>query len=164
MPLRPGNQPCQRKTTGPVATIQKHKISKFRKIPNMLDWEGKYTLRTSDHHHPFSHKNDKERLPSWPCQEGIRSSTSHTKWLSTTFYLVPAGGKRKVVVKSLQNPHTDLPENLVFQKAWPIHWKRQASQSGSAAQAQSSYEGEGGRPEPNLSHHHPKQNPVQQQK
>ena len=48
----------------------------FRKILNMLKEEGeggKYTPKTSDHHHPFYHKIDKERLPSWPCQEGIRS-------------------------------------------------------------------------------------------
>ena len=43
---------------------------------------------------PLPTENDKERFPSGPYQEGIRSKLPHIKWLLTTFYLVPAGGTR----------------------------------------------------------------------
>ena len=51
--------------------------------------EGMNTPRRGDHHHPSSHRNDREHLPSWQGQEGIRSTHPHTRWLLRTFYLVP---------------------------------------------------------------------------
>ena len=33
----------------------------------------KCTPKINDHHNPFCHRTDKEHLPSWPCQEEIRS-------------------------------------------------------------------------------------------
>ena len=83
------------KTSGPIITIQGHERDKLWKFPNVQNRgeERENTPKIHDHHHPFYHKIYTEHLPSWPDQEGIHPIRPHTKWLSTTFYLVPSGGK-----------------------------------------------------------------------
>ena len=49
-------------------------------------------------------------MPNFIQKKPIPTS-SHSKWISTTFYLFPSGGKGKVVVESLSHQETEHLEN-----------------------------------------------------
>ena len=58
-----------KQATRPLATIQRHKISKFRKIPNMLEGEEESTLKTARNVFLLGFAK-KESVPNTPTQNG----------------------------------------------------------------------------------------------
>ena len=67
-----------------------------------------------------------------------------------------------MVVESLENQHTQHPKTPSVQTTWQKHniARHPQKTNRNAAQDQSSFSGEGGKPEPKLSPPHPKQTPT----